>query len=248
MIKVSIITPAYNASEFIVETIRSVQNQTLSSWELLVVDDCSVDNTVEIVEGLAQKDLRIKLIKAASNGGVARARNLGLERAKGEFIAFLDSDDLWLSDKLEKQVRFMEENNLLLTYTNFQKFSTNGKIGKIIKCPKRMKAEDILRNTAIGCLTVMINKRKTGDFRMPLLQHTEDNCTWYNILKEHNSIAYNLGEVLAYYRDGNVSLTQNKCNSAKLQWETYRNYYRYPVIKSAYLYFWYSINAILRYL
>ncbi len=246
---VSIITPAYNASSYLVETINCVQSQTYQNWELLIIDDCSTDNTYAIAEDVRLKDGRIKLIKAEENGGVAKARNIGLEQANGDYIAFVDSDDLWKSDKLEKQLAFMKEKGCVLSYTDFQKFNTlDGSLGKVMRCPKKMRANDILKNTAIGCLTVMVDKKQAGEFRMPPLNHTEDNCTWYHILKNTGQTAYNVGEVLSLYRDGNASMTKNKGKSAKQQWETYRCYFKFSRIKSAYYFTLYAINAVLRHL
>ena len=244
---VSIITPAFNAENYICETIESVKAQSYQDWELIIVDDCSTDNTLAIVKGYTDNDSRIKLIKAPQNGGVAKARNLGIEQAQGDYIAFVDSDDLWKPDKLEKQVAFMKEKGCVLSYTDFQKFNTeDGSLGKVMKCPAKMKANDILKNTAIGCLTVMVDKKQSGEFRMPPLGHTEDNCTWYHILKKTNQTAYNVGEVLSLYRDGNASMTKNKGKSAKQQWYTYRGYFKFSRIKSAYYFTWYAINAVLR--
>ena len=244
---ISIITPAFNTEMYIGETIRSIQAQTFKDWELIIVDDCSTDNTIDVVSSFAEFDDRIRLIKAISNGGVAKARNLGLENAKGEYIAFLDSDDLWKPTKLEKQLVFMQKNNYILTYTDFQQFhSVDGALGKVIYCPDKMTANDILKNTTIGCLTVMVDKKQAGEFRMPNLKHTEDNCTWYHIL-EKGYTAYRYPEVLSLYRVGNLSLTRNKSKSAKQQWETYRDYFQFNVIKSVYYYLWYATNAILRY-
>lgn len=244
---VSIITPAFNAENYIGETIESVKAQSYQDWELIIVDDCSTDNTLAIVKGYTDNDSRIKLIKAPQNGGVAKARNLGIEQAQGDYIAFVDSDDLWKPDKLEKQVAFMKEKGCVLSYTDFQKFNTeDGSLGKVMKCPAKMKANDILKNTAIGCLTVMVDKKQYGEFRMPPLGHTEDNCTWYHILKKTNQTAYNVGEVLSLYRDGNASMTKNKGKSAKQQWYTYRGYFKFSRIKSAYYFTWYAINAVLR--
>lgn len=245
---VSIITPAYNASGYITETIDSIKNQTYEDWELIVIDDCSTDNTVEVVNQYQLQDKRIRLIRAEINGGVATARNLGLQVAKGDYIAFLDSDDLWKPEKLEKQLAFMQRHDCILSYTDFQHFdSVKGTLGKVIKCPKKMRANDILKNTTIGCLTVMVDKRKAGEFYMPNLKHTEDNCCWYHIL-EKGYTAYNVGEVLSLYRVGNSSLTKNKGKSARQQWDTYREYFRFPVPRSAYYYACYAFNAILRHL
>lgn len=244
---VSIITPAYNAEKFILETIESVQGQTYQDWELIVVDDCSTDFTNIMVRDYAKGDPRIKLIRAPQNGGVAKARNIGLDNAKGGYIAFVDSDDLWKPEKLEKQLAFMEKTGCIVSYSDFQKFNTaDGSLGKVMKCPKKMRASDILKNTAIGCLTVMVDKRKVGEFRMPPLNHTEDNCTWYHILKNTNTVALNVGEVLALYREGNASMTKNKGKAASQQWDTYRKYFKFSPLKSAYYFTWYVINAVLR--
>lgn len=244
---ITIITPAYNAENYLCETIESVLKQSYEDWELIIVDDCSTDYTNVIAKGYADKDPRIRVIKAPKNGGVAAARNIGLENATGEYIAFVDSDDLWKPDKLEKQLTFMKEKGCVLSYTDFQKFNTeDGSLGKVMRCPKKMRPKDILKNTAIGCLTVMVDKKQAGEFRMPPLNHTEDNCTWYHILKNTNQTAYNLGEVLSLYRDGNASMTKNKGKSAKQQWDTYRCYFKFSRIKSAYYFTWYAINAVLR--
>lgn len=246
---VSIVTPAYNASHLIGDTIKSVQEQSYVDWEMIIIDDCSSDNTVEIVEEYAKSDNRIKLLKAPQNGGVARARNIGLDAAKGNYIAFLDSDDLWMPDKLAKQVSFMQQNRYILTYTYYTIFnSDDGKELKTIKSPKSMRATTILKDTAIACLTVMVDKTQAGDFRMPLLGHTEDNCTWYNILNDGNRIAYCLPEVLAKYRSGHKSMTNNKIEAAKMQWDTYRNHFRFSRIKSAYYFACYAFNAIIKYI
>lgn len=245
--KVSIITPAYNAENFLCETIMSVQAQTYKDWELIIVDDCSTDYTNLLAKDYAKEDGRIKVIRAPQNGGVAKARNIGLENATGEYIAFVDSDDLWKPDKLEKQLAFMQEKGCVLSYTDFQKLnSSDGSLGKVMRCPKQMRADDILKNTAIGCLTVMVDKKQAGEFRMPLLNHTEDNCTWYHILKNSGQTAYNVGEVLSLYRDGNASMTKNKGKSAKQQWQTYRRFFKFSRIKSAYYFACYAINAVLR--
>ncbi len=241
---VSVITPAYNASSYLADTIQSVQSQTYTDWEMIIVDDCSKDDTYSIALTFALKDSRIKVIQHQENGGVAVARNTALDAAMGEYIAFMDSDDLWMSDKLEKQIQFMEKNKLILTYTNYQIFNSDtGKIVKLIKSPKRMTYQSIFRNTGIGCLTVMVNRNMSGDFHMPLLRHTEDNCTWQTILKPGYT-AYLLDEVLALYRLSDNSLTKNKTQSAKNQWAYYRNYYGFSIYRSSFYFFCYAFNAI----
>ena len=242
---VSVITPAYNASEYIGETIESVLNQSYTNWEMLIVDDCSKDNTVEIVSKYSEKDNRIKLLKHTENQGVAATRNTALKEAKGDYIAFLDSDDMWHSEKLLKQLVFMEENQYVLTYTGYQKYMSETKEnGKVITVPEEMTYESIFYNTAIACLTVMVNKEKSGEFFMPLLNHTEDQCTWQSILKKCDCKAYGLNENLALYRVSSNSLTGNKVDAVKKQWNTYRKYHKLSVIKSFIYFTGYVLNAV----
>lgn len=245
MPKVSVITPAYNAAPFLEETVKSVQAQTFTNWEMIIVDDCSKDKTYQIAIALAEKDPRIKVLQNKINSGVAATRNKALDAATGEYIAFLDSDDLWLPMKLEKQVEFMDTGQYVLTYTNYQKFdSTTGeRQNKIIRAPDKMTAKRIYGDTSIGCLTVMVNRNKSGPFHMPLLGHTEDNITWQEILAK-GFVGYRLNMVLSLYREGNSSLTSGKQKAAKQQWSTYRDYYKFSVAKSAFYFSQYAFHAV----
>ena len=245
MSRVSVITPAYNASHFLEETVKSVQAQTFADWEMIIVDDCSNDGTYSLARRLAEMDGRIIILKNEKNSGVAATRNRALDVASGEYIAFLDSDDLWLPEKLEKQVAFMDKGQYVLTYTNYQKFDsgTGKRNNKIIRAPATMTAKRIYGNTSIGCLTVMVNRNKTGAFHMPPLGHTEDNITWQKILSK-GFTAYRLDEVLSLYREGNTSLTSGKKSAAKQQWRTYRNYYNFSVFKSVYYFSQYAFHAV----
>ena len=245
---ISIITPAFNAEKYIKSTIESVISQTYQNWEMLIVDDCSSDNTIQIVEGYCNIDSRIRIIKHTINQGVAAARNTALAEAKGEYIAFLDSDDIWAPQKLDTQYRFMEDNGYLLTYTAYQKYlSETDEKGKVITVPKKMTRNSIFYNTAIACLTVMVNRAKVGDFEMPLLTHSEDQCTWQSILSR-GYIAYGLNENLALYRVSNHSLTANKGKAAKRQWNVYRKHYGFSVIKSGVYFLSYAIHAVIKHL
>ncbi len=245
MPKVSVITPAYNAALFLSEAVESVRSQSFTDWEMIIVDDCSTDSTFRLATSLSEKDSRIKILQNEKNSGVAAARNKALDMASGEYIAFLDSDDLWLPEKLQKQIDFMEKGQYVLTYTDYQKFDSNtGEIlPKIIRAPAKMTARRIYGDTSIGCLTVMVNRRKSGAFRMPLIDHTEDNITWQEILSR-GYVGYRLDEVLSLYREGNVSLTSGKQKAAKQQWNTYRCYYKFSVFKSALYFLQYAFHAI----
>lgn len=241
---VSIITPAYNAEKSIAATIESVLAQTYQNWEMLITNDCSKDSTPQIVEQYASKDSRIHLISAEKNGGVSVARNLALAEAKGKYIAFLDSDDLWLPQKLEKQIAFMKEKDAAFSYTSYEMIDDTGqRLNKYIKPKPIMTFKNVIKTTLIGCLTVVVDKDKTGDFQMPLIKHTEDTMTWYEILKR-GFVAYGMPEILSQYRISSVSMTSNKLKMAKLQWSTYRDYCKCGVIKSAYYFCWYAFNAV----
>ena len=244
MPKVSIITPAFNAVSFLEETVRSVQNQTFNDWEMIIVDDCSKDETYVLAKMLAEKDGRIRVLQNEVNSGVATTRNKALDVAIGEYIAFLDSDDLWLPQKLEKQVEFMDTGRYAFTYTNYRKFNTDtGEWAKkVIRAPATMTAKRIYGDTSIGCLTVMVNRSKTGSFHMPPLGHTEDNITWQIILAR-GFTAYRLDEVLSLYREGNSSLSSGKKKAAKQQWQTYREYYKFSILKSTFYFVQYAYHA-----
>ena len=243
---ISIITPAYNASAYIEKTIESVKNQTYENWELIIVDDNSNDDTLDLITKYAGNDERILIVHNEINKGVAASRNIALKCSKGEYIAFLDSDDIWKKDKLDKQLSYMKANNYALTYTAYQKYNTsNNKIGKVIKIPSKMTYNKIFYNTAIACLTVIVNRGMVGDFSMPLIEHTEDQCTWQAILKRGYT-AYGLDESLAFYRVGSNSLTSNKKKAIQGQWKTYREYYKFSFIRSFVYFSLYSINAVVK--
>ena len=246
MCKISVITPAYNAADFIDETIQSVINQTFTDWEMIIVDDASLDNTYAKISDWVSRDGRIKAIKLEKNSGVAAARNTALAAAKGDFIAFLDADDLWMPEKLETQYNFMRDNGYVLTYTEYKTFFGDDKdSAKLVRVPRVMTYSSIFKNTAIACLTVMVDRKTAGDFRMPQLLHTEDQCTWQMILSRGYK-AYALCQPLSLYRRSEGSLTDNKLKVIKRQWYTYRNYHKLSVIKSTYYFISYAINAAIK--
>lgn len=241
---VSIITPAYNCEKFIVDTIESVIAQSYLNWEMIIINDKSTDNTKSIVEKYCSIDSRVKLINQEKNSGVAKARNAGIEAAEGRFIAFLDSDDCWKNDKLKKQLDFMKKNDYALTYTSYEYISEDGKrLNKIISIPSSQNYKQGLKNTIIGCLTVIVDREKVGDFEMPALKHGEDHVTWLSIMKNGN-LAYGLNENLAFYRVSKQSLTGNKMKVLRYQWQNYRDVLGISFFKRIYYFSCYSINAV----
>ena len=241
---VSIITPSYNSSKFMEDCVCSVLSQTYTNWELLIVDDYSQDKSRDIISELAEKDDRIKSIFLEKNVGAAEARNISIRKAKGKYIAFLDSDDIWKSDKLEKQILFMKENDIVFSFSTYQLMSEDGKnLANVIKAPQKMTYHSYLKNTIIGCLTVIIDREKTGDFEIPNIRSSHDMALWLLIMKRGFS-AYGLDENLAYYRVVSNSNTSKKWKAAKEVWEVYRKVEKLNFLYSMYNFVGYVFNAV----
>ena len=243
---ISVITPAFNSSRFIVETIRSVQAQTWTDWEMLIVDDSSSDNTVEVVQRVAENDDRIRLTELPKNMGAAEARNVGLRVAQGPYIAFLDSDDLWLPDKLKRQMDFIQEGDYAFTYTDYE--CVNEDLSKVlytVHAPPIMAYRAYLRNTTIGTLTVLINRERTGNFEMNPIRSSHDMALWLRLMR-HGHRAFGLPEVLAKYRQVDGSNTSSKILAAKDVWHVYRTIEELSLTYSAYCFVHYAMNALLK--
>ena len=203
---VSIITPTFNSERFIAETILSVQAQTYLDWEMIIIDDCSTDRTAEIVASFQEKDSRIKYFYNTTNNGSAFSRNLALQKAKGKWIAFLDSDDLWHPEKLEKQIEFMTKNNYHFSYTNYCEIDENSKeTGILITGPKVITNNLMKAYCWPGCLTVMYDAEKVGIMQTVDIRINEEYALWIKIAEKLN--CYLLDENLAKYRRHNNSLT-----------------------------------------
>ena len=240
---VSIITPSYNSSKFIKDCVASVFSQTYKNWEMIIVDDCSKDNSKEIISELSTKDKRIKPIFLEKNVGAAEARNVAIRQSKGKYVAFLDSDDLWNPKKLEKQLSFMYENEIAFSYTNYQFMSENGEdLSNIISAPEKMTYDSYLKNTIIGCLTVIIDREKSGEFEMPNIRSSHDMALWLLIMKRGFS-AYGLDENLARYRIVSTSNTASKWHAVKDVWKVYRQVEKLSFIYSTWCFVWYAFNA-----
>lgn len=241
---VSIITPAYNAAAYIAETIASVLAQTYTKWEMLIVNDCSKDNTAEIVQSYAAKDKRIKLINLKQNSGAAAARNTAIQNANGRYIAFLDSDDLWKKEKLQKQIEFMQQNGYAFTFTTYEHFrDTKKNVQNIVKVSKSLNYNQALKGNQIGCLTVMLDRKQIQNIHFTKDKH-EDYILWLNILKQ-GITAYGIQESLALYRTGNIkSISGNKLQSAIWTWKVYRESQNLSVVKSMYYMWFYVMNGL----
>ena len=229
---VSIIMPAYNCVDYISESIKSVQNQSYRNWELIVADDNSTDGTVDAVRSMAADDNRIHLLETDINLGPAAARNRAINAAQGDYIAFLDSDDIWYQDKLSRQISFMEQMGYDFTYTAYEKISEH--MGVVISAPKSVNYSSMLyQGDPIGNLTVVYNAEKLGKFYVPDIKKRNDFALWLKIMHDCDR-AYGLDEVLASYRvrAGSISSTR-KSKLIKYYWELYRDIERLSNIKSS---------------
>lgn len=242
---VSIITPLYNCEDLLEETLKCVLNQTYKNWEMLLVDDCSTDNSAKIAKEYEKKDKRFKYIKLKENSGAAIARNTALENSKGRFIAYLDSDDTWKLEKLEKQVNFMLQNNYGFTCTDYEKIDENNKSLKTIKIPERVNYNLYLRNTIIQTVGVMVDTEITGKevLVMPNIRRRQDAATWCQILKAGYD-CYEVPEVLSNYRVVKNSLSSNKFKAVKGTWTLYRDIEKLPLWKSCVCFVGYAFNAV----
>lgn len=203
---VSIIMPSYNTAKFIEDTIKSVLDQTYTNWELIIVDDCSKDNTDKVVKKFLS-DQRIKYLKNKENKGAAFSRNYALREAKGKWIAFLDSDDLWEPNKLEKQIKFMETNNYAFTYTNYKEINEESEsLNTIVTGPKKINKTVFYNFCYPGCLTVMYDAEKVGLIQIENLAKNNDYAMWLKVIKKVK-YCYLLDEVLASYRKRTNSIS-----------------------------------------
>lgn len=240
---VSIITPLYNAERFITETIESVLQQTYENWEWIIVNDCSTDRSVEIVESYLTKEPRIQLINLKKNSGTGFAKNTALNSAKGNYISFIDSDDCWLPEKLEKQLNFMQEKNCPISFTSYEIIDQDSKrLNRVVSSVKSLTQHEYLKNTIIGFSTSMIDKRKTGEFEIINLRSREDTHLWINLLGRGIK-AYGIDEVLVKYRVHDSSITTNKFKAAQQTWNLYYNIEKFGLIKSAFYFSNYVLNA-----
>lgn len=242
MALLSIITPAYNASKYIHETIQAVQNQTFQDWELVIVDDISTDNTQEIVQNLSKKDPRIRFFALPQKGGPALARNFALERASGKYIAFLDADDIWLPLKTQIQIEFMKQKNAAFSFTQFRRFTNNiQETGRLIDVPEKINYSELLKHNVIATLTTMIDREQTGDFKM-VNEGYDDFICWLGLLKKVD-FAYGIKQDLARYRIAPNSVSSKKLRAAGWVWNIYRNVEKLPLPKALYTFGQYAVRV-----
>lgn len=245
---ISIISPVYNGSEFIQKTYESILGQTYSNWEWIVVDDFSNDESAVVLKHLSMLDHRVKCIYHKTNQGASVTRNTAIAAAQGDYIAFLDIDDLWAPSKLETSLYFMESNQRDFTYTNYQKIKS-GKLGlKNIETPKTISYKELLKTCAICTSTVLIRRGIIEELRMiPELRRGQDYVFWLQILQKIDC-AYRASETpLTFYTIGHISLSSNKWKKAKHQWSIYRKHLNLGLLKSLYYFINYAFHGFKKY-
>lgn len=228
---VSIVMPSYNTAKYIKESIESVRNQRYTDWELIIVDDCSTDNTDEVVKKIV--DNRIRYLKNDKNCGAAVSRNRALREAKGRWIAFLDSDDLWMPDKLEKQVAFMKQHGYVFSYTNYEEIDTNGnRTGVRITGPRKITKVDMFKYCWPGCLTVMYERDAIGLIQIENIKKNNDYAMWLKVSKKAD--CYLLDECLAQYRKGRIGSISTHSIKTMIGWhyKLYREAEKQNVVQS----------------
>jgi len=248
-VKVSIVTATYNSSSFIEDTYNSILNQCYKNWEWLVTDDASDDDTYDILMRISANDPRVKVFINKENSGAAVSRNKSLEHVDGDYIAFIDADDMWHNTKLTSQLKFMVDNALDFTFTAYKLVDESGcDLNKTVDSTNSgtFTYHDMLAKKAtLGCSTVIISKVILGDSRMPLIRTGQDYAFWLLILKKGN-VANIFSEVLTSYRINNNSISRNKFKKAIRQWQIYREFEKLSLIKSSFYFSFYALRAILR--
>lgn len=232
---VSIITPTYNAEKFITETLKSVQNQTYQNWEMILVDDASTDETVKIISDFAKKDSRIKLFKLEKNSGNGFARNIALEKAVGKYVAYLDADDLWFPNKLEKQIEFLKENNLHFTFSFYDCIDEEGNsLNRRVEAPIDLTYNELFFCNYVGNLTAIYDADYFGKIVIEATQKRQDWRLWLTILKQIQ-VTKPVPEPLAFYRIRKDSISSSKFKLIKHNFGVYREFHGFNFVFSVLL-------------
>lgn len=246
---ISIVTPVYNAAAFIRETMEMVREQDYTDWELILVDDCSKDNSLEVIENYLKEkpDERIRLIKKEKNEGAALTRNFGIREAKGRYIAFLDADDIWMKKKLQTQMEFMERTNAGFVFSSYE-FGDEEAVGtgRIVHVPESLTYKKALSRTVIFTTTVLLDTEKISKdlIYMPNVP-SEDSATWWQILRAGH-VARGIDEVLAIYRRPGKSLSSNKLKAIQRIWYLYRKVEKLPLHTSCFAFVGWAYRASVR--
>ncbi|ODS09955.1 glycosyltransferase family 2 protein [Vibrio scophthalmi] len=243
---VSIITPCYNSGSELLRTLESVRNQTYQNYEHIVIDDCSSSAISDELLSIINNDSKIKFIQRSWNAGPAVTRNRGISVAQGRFIAFLDADDTWHPEKLERQLQFMIENNVPLSYTSYEVVDAKGKVLGARVPPRKLSYKDVLKSNQIGCLTAVYDTALLGKVYMPNIAKRQDMGLWLKILKNGEYAQGLVESPLARYRVGVKSVSSNKLSVLKYQWRIYREVEKLPLLKSLNYFRHYAYRGLTR--
>ena len=244
---VSIITPCFNSEKFISDTIKSVQNQTYSNWEMIIVDDFSQDRTVEMVQNFMDEDIRIHLIQLNKNSGAAKARNIGIEKISGKYMTFIDADDIWFPDFIENSIKTIKKSGINFVFSSYKRSNENLEfIYSDFIVPKKVTYTDILKTNSISCLTAFIDVEILGVKKMPDILKRQDMGLWLKYLKEI-PFAYGIQEPKAIYRIRENSLSRNKKNLLKYQWNFYYKVEKLGFFASVYYMIQWMVRGFLKY-
>jgi len=242
---VTIITPTYHSEYTISETINSVLEQSLTNWEMIIVDDYSSDFTVDVVQSYVDQDSRIKLIKLPEHSGAAVARNKAIRAAKGRYIAFLDSDDFWVPEKLEKQLAFMEKTGCPFSFAAYDKINKYGEVIGHVDVPACITYHSLLKTCVIGCLTAVYDTEYFGKVEMPLIRKRQDFGLWLKLLKK-TDYACGIQESLGLYRVRADAISANKLKTSTYTWRLYRDIENLSFLRACYYFSHYAIRGFLR--
>ena len=241
---VSVIMPTYNCGRFITETIESIQAQTYENWEIVIVDDCSTDDTKTIVDALMEKDARIKYHCLKTNSGAAVARTQAMKLAEGEYMAFCDSDDLWMPDKLERQFAFMQENGHAFSCTAYEQIDEqSNRLNRVIKTVEKTDYNRLLLDCPVGNSSVMYNAGVMGKFEVPNIRKRNDDALWLQMLKKEKYI-WGMPDVLMRYRIRTNSISSNKLKVIKYHWILYREIEHLSVLRSVFHICWWCFLKV----
>lgn len=244
---VSVVTPCYNAASYIGETIDSVISQTYTNWEMIVVDDCSTDKSSDVVQMYSQQDKRISLLSTRTNtGSPAIPRNMGIEYAKGKYIALLDADDIWYPNKLSEQISLMESKPCRISYTNGEMMNEDGVVIREIRKAEYVDYRETLKRNELSCSSAMLEKALINDLRFEN-RPKEDFVFWIRLMKESCEKAYNTNSVLYAYRLVGNSRSRNKINIMKQQWQVLREAAGLSVIDAAYCFTCWALRNTKKY-
>ena len=244
---VSIITPAYNSAKFIAETIQSVQNQTHQIWEMLIVDDGSSDATEAIVQSFLDKDKRIKFYKLALNSGPAVARNTAIEKASGDFMTFIDADDIWFPTFIENSIKTIQETKIPFVFSSYKRSNEHMEfVYSDFIVPQKVSYSDILKSNSISCLTAFVDVKTLGKKYMPLIRKRQDMGLWLNYLKVI-PFAYGIQETQAIYRIRQNSLSRKKSDLIKYQWQFYREVEKLHIFQASYYMMHWMYRGFMKY-